>query len=99
MQIDSTVALITGGGRGLGRAFAQALAEHGVSVAITGRTQSEIDVAAQEIEQAGGRAIAIPGDVTDRQAVARAVDIAEAELGPIDLLVNNAGMLRALGSV
>jgi NAD(P)-dependent dehydrogenase (short-subunit alcohol dehydrogenase family) len=68
MRIDSSVALITGGGRGLGRAFAFALAEHRVSVAITGRTEAEIRIAAQEIVQAGGRAIAIPGDVTNRQA-------------------------------
>ncbi|MDQ2997561.1 MAG: SDR family oxidoreductase [Chloroflexota bacterium] len=99
MQIDSSVALITGGGRGLGQAFARALAEHGASVAIIGRTESEIRVTAQEIERAGGRAIAIPGDVTNRQAVERAVAITEAELGPIDLLVNNAGMLRAIGVV
>jgi NAD(P)-dependent dehydrogenase (short-subunit alcohol dehydrogenase family) len=99
MKLDSSVALITGGGRGLGRAFAFALAERGVKVAITARTEAEIGSAAEAIEQGGGRAIAGNGDVTDRLAVEQTVTITEAELGPIDLLVNNAGMLRALGVV
>jgi NAD(P)-dependent dehydrogenase (short-subunit alcohol dehydrogenase family) len=99
MKLDSGVALITGGGRGLGRAFALALAEQGVKVAISARTEAEIQAAVEEIEQQGGRAIAVPGDVTDRQAVERAVAATEAELGPIDVLINNAGVLRALGVV
>jgi NAD(P)-dependent dehydrogenase (short-subunit alcohol dehydrogenase family) len=93
------VALITGAGRGLGRAFAAALAQHGVKVAVTGRTEAEIQATAQAIRQNGGRAIALAGDVTDRQAVEHTIARAEAELGPIDLLINNAGMLRALGVV
>jgi NAD(P)-dependent dehydrogenase (short-subunit alcohol dehydrogenase family) len=99
MPIDSSVAIITGGGRGLGRAFAVALAQQGVRIAVTGRTEAEIGATVQEIEASGGRAIAIPGDVTDGQAVEHTVARAEAELGPIDLLINNAGMLRALGVV
>jgi len=99
MPIDSSVALITGGGRGLGRAFAIALAQHGVNVAVTGRTETEIRATAHEIAESGGRAIAISGDITDRQTVEQTVARTEAELGPIDLLINNAGMLRALGVV
>jgi NAD(P)-dependent dehydrogenase (short-subunit alcohol dehydrogenase family) len=99
MPIDSSVALITGGGRGLGRAFAIALAQHGVKVAITGRTEAEIQATAQAITESGGRAIAIAGDVTDRPTVEHTVARTEAELGPIDLLINNAGMLQALGVV
>jgi NAD(P)-dependent dehydrogenase (short-subunit alcohol dehydrogenase family) len=93
------VALITGAGRGLGRAFAQALAQQGVKVAVTGRTEAELQATVQAITQSGGRAIALPGDVTDRQAVEHTVARAEAELGPIDLLINNAGRLHALGVV
>jgi NAD(P)-dependent dehydrogenase (short-subunit alcohol dehydrogenase family) len=93
------VALVTGAGRGLGRAFAEALAQQGVRVALTARTEAEIQAAAQAIAQSGGQAIALAGDVTDRQAVEDTVVRAEAELGPIDLLVNNAGSLRALGVV
>jgi NAD(P)-dependent dehydrogenase (short-subunit alcohol dehydrogenase family) len=99
MPINSNVALITGGGRGLGQAFALALATHGFKVAVTARTEADIRATADQIARAGGRAIAIPGDVTSQQAVERTVAITEAELGPIDLLVNNAGLLRALGVV
>lgn len=93
METNGSVALVTGAGRGLGRAFAMALAENGFSLALTARTAAEIDEAADAIARAGGRAIAIAGDVTDRQAVERAVATAEAELGPIDVLINNAGVL------
>src|SRR5215207_5784760 len=99
MPITSSVALITGGGRGLGRAFAIALAQHGFNVAVTGRTEAEIQTTAQAITEGGGRAIAIAGDVTDRPTVEQTIARTEAELGPIDLLINNAGMLQALGVV
>jgi NAD(P)-dependent dehydrogenase (short-subunit alcohol dehydrogenase family) len=98
-RIPTNVALITGAGRGLGRAFAEALAQQSVKVAVTGRTEAEIQATAQAIRQSGGRAIALAGDVTDRQAVEHTVARTEAELGPIDLLINNAGRLRALGVV
>jgi 3-oxoacyl-[acyl-carrier protein] reductase len=93
MTTEQGVALITGAGRGLGRAFAIALAEHGFKVALTARTEAEIAATAAAIIQQGGRAISIPGDVTDRQAVERAVATTEADLGPITLLINNAGVL------
>ena len=93
MSTEHGVALITGAGRGLGRAFAIALAENGFTVALTARTEAEIDATAQAIVRNGGSAIAVPGDVSDRQAVERAVATTEAELGPIDLLINNAGVL------
>jgi NAD(P)-dependent dehydrogenase (short-subunit alcohol dehydrogenase family) len=99
MQIDSSVALITGGGRGLGRAFAIALAQRGVKVAVTGRTEAEVQATTQSITESGGHAIAIAGDVTDRPMVEQTIARTEAELGPIDLLINNAGMLQALGVV
>jgi NAD(P)-dependent dehydrogenase (short-subunit alcohol dehydrogenase family) len=97
--MDSSVALVTGAGRGLGRAFAIALAEQGVKVAVTARTKAEINATAEAIIHAGGHALAIPGDVTDRQAVERILATTEADLGPIDLLVNSAGELRALGMI
>jgi NAD(P)-dependent dehydrogenase (short-subunit alcohol dehydrogenase family) len=94
MSTEQGVAFITGGGRGLGRAFAMALAERGFKVAVTARTETEINETAEAIVRNGGRAIAISGDVTERRVVEEAVRTAEAALGPIDLLINNAGVLN-----
>jgi NAD(P)-dependent dehydrogenase (short-subunit alcohol dehydrogenase family) len=93
------VALITGGSRGLGLAFAQALARAGASVAMVARSENELRDAAQTIEQAGGRAFGLAADVTNRQAIEGVVAEIERQWGHIDLLVNNAGSLRALGAI
>jgi NAD(P)-dependent dehydrogenase (short-subunit alcohol dehydrogenase family) len=91
------VALITGGGRGLGRAFAEALAQAGATVAIVARSEDQLQDVAHTIEQAGGRASAFAADVTDRQAIEQVVADVERQLGYIDVVVNSAGVLRALG--
>jgi NAD(P)-dependent dehydrogenase (short-subunit alcohol dehydrogenase family) len=98
-QVDLTgqVALVTGGGGGLGRAFALALASAGARVAVTARTAEPLEQTAELVERDGGRALAIPGDVTAPDAVTRVVTIAESELGPIDILVNGAGVVGPLG--
>jgi NAD(P)-dependent dehydrogenase (short-subunit alcohol dehydrogenase family) len=93
------VALVTGSGRGLGRAYAISLAKAGAAVAMTARTESEIQTVQREIEQHGGHALAISVDVTNKNAVAKLVTTIEQQLGPIDLLINNAGVLRAIGRV
>jgi NAD(P)-dependent dehydrogenase (short-subunit alcohol dehydrogenase family) len=98
-RFDGQVALITGGGRGLGRAFAEALAQAGAIVAIVARSADQLRDVAQAIEQAGGRALVFAADVTDRQAIERVVAEIERQLGHIDLLVNTAGVFRALGSI
>ncbi len=98
MSDSQKVALVTGGGRGLGRAFAQALAAQGMTVAITSRSKGELDEVVASITQAGGRAAAFAGDVTDPQTVSQTVAEVEQQLGPIDVLVNNAGVLRAFGA-
>lgn len=90
-------ALITGGGRGLGRAAALALAAVGMSVAVTGRTPAVLDDVVAQVSASGGRALALPGDATDREAVSAAVQRAETELGPLDLLVANAGRFATGG--
>lgn len=84
------VALVTGAGRGIGRAVSQRLAAEGMAVGLFARTAEQVESAVAEIEAAGGRAICAAGDVTDRAAVEAFVARVAAELGPVDLLVNNA---------
>jgi NAD(P)-dependent dehydrogenase (short-subunit alcohol dehydrogenase family) len=92
-----TVAIVTGGGRGLGRAFAQALAADGWAVAVLARSAEELAEAVASIERAGGRAQAFIADVTDAVAIDRAFSEVERSLGLVDLLVNNAGVIGPLG--
>ena len=75
------------------------IAQAGMAVAVTARTESEIQATVQEIEQGGGRALAIPADVTDASAVAQMVAEVERQLGPVDLLVNNAGVAQAFALI
>jgi len=85
-ELEGQVALVTGGGRGVGEGIARELAGSGARVSVSGRTRDQVDAVAREI---GGYAVV--GDVADRAAVEAMVDQVEAELGPIDLLVANAG--------
>ena len=90
-DLAGRVALVTGGGRGIGRAIALALSAAGASVAVIARSREEVDEAAAAIKARGGRAIGRTADVTDASAVYAAAPDAESFLGPIDILVNNAG--------
>jgi NAD(P)-dependent dehydrogenase (short-subunit alcohol dehydrogenase family) len=94
-----TVALVTGGGRGVGRVIAEALAAEGFAVGVAARTGGEVEEAAAAITAGGGRALALTADVTDPDEVAGALGKAREQLGPIDVLVNNAGTARAIGPV
>jgi len=88
-----TVALVTGAGRGIGREIALALARDGARVALLGRTRATLEDAAAACASAGAAATAVlPADVTDRAAVGEAVEAVARELGPVDLLVANAGV-------
>ena len=89
------VALVTGGGRGIGRAIALGLARRGDGVAIAARTRADIDRTAAEIETLGARVAAFPLDVTDPDAIGRVVADVVERLGPIDVLVNNAGVAES----
>jgi NAD(P)-dependent dehydrogenase (short-subunit alcohol dehydrogenase family) len=91
------VAIVTGGGRGLGRAFAQALAKVGCLVAITARTEAELNETERLIGESGGTALSFIADVTDRPAMEQVVAKVEHQLGTIDILVNNAAVLTPLG--
>src|SRR5215469_1107299 len=84
-------ALITGGGRGIGRSMALALADAGADVAVASRTQGELDAVAAEIKERGPRGFAVIIDVMSREQITAGVDEAARELGGLDILINNAG--------
>ena len=84
------VAVVTGGTAGIGRAVVRQLAERGYDVAFLARGQDGLDATAAEVRAAGRRALPLQVDVSDGEAVERAADRVEAELGPIDVWVNNA---------
>jgi NAD(P)-dependent dehydrogenase (short-subunit alcohol dehydrogenase family) len=86
-ELEGQVALVTGGGRGIGRSIARELADAGMRVAVSARTASQVEETAREI---GG--LAVTADVSSRDDVEQMVATVERELGPIDLLVNNAGV-------
>ncbi len=89
------VALVTGGGRGIGRAIAEALAHEGLALALAARTHEDVDRAARELRAAGAEAMAVALDVGDADAVTLAVSAVAATLGPVDVLVNNAGIAES----
>jgi NAD(P)-dependent dehydrogenase (short-subunit alcohol dehydrogenase family) len=92
VKLDGRVALVTGGTRGLGREFADALATEGADVAVLSRSAADAQAVAVELRALGRKAVGVGADVTDRHQLATAVAVIEAELGPIDVLVNNAGI-------
>ncbi len=93
MTVDSgQKVLITGASRGIGKACAIALAQAGYSLAIVSRNQAELDTVAQEIKDFGGQAFPYAMDLTDTAKVASHLQHILAQVGPIDILINNAGM-------
>jgi NAD(P)-dependent dehydrogenase (short-subunit alcohol dehydrogenase family) len=91
MLLAEKVAVITGGGRGIGRAIALKFAGEGAAVVVAARTKSEIEAAAEEIRKSGARAAAVPADVADEKDCERLIREAESRFGRVDVLVNNAG--------
>jgi NAD(P)-dependent dehydrogenase (short-subunit alcohol dehydrogenase family) len=89
-------AIVTGASSGLGVEFAEALAIAGADVAIVARRAERLADVARSLERYGVRAVALPGDLTQPDAIAVLFDRCEAALGPIDILVNNAGMLESV---
>ena len=97
-DLNGRVALVTGAGRSIGAGIAQTIAEAGATVAVNDLDAERARDSAQQITDAGGRAIASPFDVTDLAAVERAVADIESELGGVDILVNNAGIVENAGT-
>ncbi len=93
IDLKGKIALVTGGGRGIGRAVALSLADAGANVCVTARTQSQIEKTAEMVRVMGCSALAIAADATDVQAVNEVVESCIASLGGLHLLINNAGTL------
>ena len=99
MRLKSKVAIVTGGGTGIGAAIARHFAAEGCAVTITGRRPEVLADVAQAIGKSGGRAIAVPGSVTSEADVRQAVSATVEAFGGIDILVNNAGNAINAGPV
>jgi len=93
-RLAGTVALITGASSGIGAATAKALAAEGAAVALLARRVDRLDELKADIESSGGTALAVPADVTNAEQVAAAVQRVVGELGRLDTVVNNAGLMR-----
>ena len=96
LQLDGRIAVITGGGRGIGRDIALAFAESGADVVLASRSSAEIDEVAAEVQALGRRALAIRTDVSDSTQVDALVATAIEKFGQIDIMVNNAGVVHYL---
>jgi NADP-dependent 3-hydroxy acid dehydrogenase YdfG len=92
-KLDQTVSLVTGASSGIGEASARMLAERGSAVALVARRADRLEALAAEIGSAGGRALAIEADVTDRKQAEAAVKRTVDELGRLDVVINNAGVM------
>lgn len=91
-DVSQEIILVTGASQGLGRQFTRVLSAHGAAVVLAARQTAKLESLADEIRGKGGRAVAVQMDVTDTSSIARAIDDAEAQLGPVSVLINNAGI-------
>jgi len=96
VDLKGRVALVTGAGRGLGRLYAQALAEAGAAVAVNDVSAENCAPVVAELQALGAKAAAVPADVSDAAAVARMAEAARAALGPVDILINNAALYAGI---
>ncbi len=98
-ELQGKVALVTGGGRGIGRAIALELAKQGCDVAVIARTSAEIEQVASEIQAHGRHSIAVTCDLSDGAAITHAYTAVTQALGPITILINNAGVVGPIGQI
>jgi NADP-dependent 3-hydroxy acid dehydrogenase YdfG len=92
-RLDGTVALVTGASSGIGAATAIALAAQGAAVALAARRKDRLDALGTRIREAGGSVLVIESDITDQQQATAAIELTVADLGRLDTLVNNAGVM------
>jgi NAD(P)-dependent dehydrogenase (short-subunit alcohol dehydrogenase family) len=91
-DLGKEIILVTGASQGLGRQFARVLSAHGAAVALAARQTDKLAALEAELRGKGGRAVAVAMDVTDAASIAKALDTTEAALGPVSVLINNAGI-------
>jgi short-subunit dehydrogenase len=94
MQLASTSGILTGASRGIGVYLAESLAAKGVNLALAARSADDLESTAKRLERFGTKVVCIPTDVTSRSDLENLVDRATSDLGPVDLLINNAGVER-----
>lgn len=96
--MDGKTVLVTGAGRGLGRAIALGLARSGAHLALVARSRDELDQTASQVQELGGKALVIPADVGDPGQLTAAAGRARGELADVDVLINNAAVVTPLGA-
>jgi 3-oxoacyl-[acyl-carrier protein] reductase len=99
MSIDGKIVLITGAGRGIGKALALGFAKAGAHVVVVSRTQTEIEATAREAQTMGGQSLAIKADISQPHDVRRMAELVDGRFGRLDVLVNNAALrMNQLGN-
>src|SRR5579864_7972366 len=91
-DVSKEIILVTGASQGLGRQFARVLSAHGAAVVLAARQTAKLKSLEEEIRGKGGRAVAVPMDVTDTASIRKAIEATETALGPVSVLINNAGI-------
>jgi len=94
-RLEGKVAIVTGAGRGIGKAIAVSLGAEGAAVVLASRTKDSLCETARAVEAAGGKAVVVPTDVADEEAIKNLVAVTKKQLGRLDILVNNAGVVHS----